>query len=125
MRHIVTKLQSARSVGEPMTARRRCILRCSVLGRGSCGPPSASLAGVVAEDEPAAALAVGMNLAALGRGRELPEHLGVEALVPCSELRIAEAHLELPPVAALRIRFHAVESTEGTSALRIVPFDAF
>lgn len=50
---------------------------------------SALLTGVVAEDESAATLAIRIHDTTLGRGRELPEHLGVEALVPRPELRIA------------------------------------
>jgi hypothetical protein len=47
----------------------------------SCSSASARLAGVVAEDEPALALAAGIHNGAFGRRRELLEHLGVEALV--------------------------------------------
>lgn len=105
-----------------MTARDRCIFRCSVL-RQPCERRSPWLAGVVAEDQPASALAAGIHHTTLGRGCELPKHLGVEALVPRSEARIAEAPLKHAPVAAFTIRFHTIESTEGTSAVRLVPFD--
>ena len=71
-----------------MTARHRCILRCSVL-RPPCKRLSARLAGVVAKDQPAPVLAAGIHHPALGRRRELLEHLGVEALVLRPELRIA------------------------------------
>lgn len=81
---------------------------------------SAWLAGVVAEDQPAAALAAGTHDPALGRGRELLEHLGVEAPVPA---RDAGPRRRLTSVRRFSIRFHAVESTEGTSAVRLVPFE--
>lgn len=71
-------------VGEPLIGRhiRRdadASFRCSGLGRSAAR--SGPLVGVVAEDEPPAALATRIHHLALGRRRELLEHLAVEALV--------------------------------------------
>ncbi len=82
---------------------------------------SVRLAGGVTKDEPAAALTAGIHHRAFGRGSQLLEHLDVEALVLRTELGIAQATLDGAPGAALTIRFHAVESTEGTTTLRVVP----
>jgi hypothetical protein len=74
---------------------------------------SARLVGVVAEDEPAAPLAAGIHHSAFGSGRELLEHLGVDALVLRPELRIAQTHLEHAPVEVFTIRFHACREYRG------------
>jgi hypothetical protein len=82
---------------------------------------SVTMAGVVTQDQPAAPLTAGIHYRAVGRGRELLEHLGVDALVLRPELGIAQSPLECAPGAAITIRFHAVESTEGAMTLRVVP----
>src|SRR6266511_1204888 len=74
---------------------------------------SARLAGVVAEDEPAAPLAGRIHHPSFGRGRELLEHLGVDALVLRPELRIAQTRLEHAPVEVFTIRFHASREYRG------------
>src|SRR5919198_6320621 len=81
----------------------------------------ARLASVVAEDEPAAPLAAGIRHWAFGRGRELLEHVGVDALVLCPELGIAQARVEHAQVELSTARPHVHEGTEGTNTVRYVP----
>src|SRR5436190_18400678 len=104
------------------TARRRCIFRCGAPTE-SCSSASARLAGVVAEDESAAALATQIHYLALGRGRELLKHFAVEALVIYPEPGGAQAPLEFCTEAAHTIRFHRVESSEGTTTLGLGPLE--
>lgn len=82
---------------------------------------SGSLVDVVAENEPPAALTPGIHDRSFGRRRELLEHFAVEALLLRPELGVAQASLEFCTVAALTIRFHRAESSEGTTTLAIVP----
>src|SRR6266511_2822302 len=61
-------------------------------------------AGVVAEDEPAAALATGIHDRPLTRTRELLEHLGANTLVLGTELGITQPLLNHPLVKVPRDR---------------------